>query len=153
MAAATIVLVFNVIKTSINGEVAKGDAWGDGRTIEWAISSPAPEYNFKQTPLVRGLDALWIEKMEGKTELTPAEPIGDIHMPNSSILPVVIASGLFIAALGFMFRNEHGWGDVVGGIGLAITLLGMFLRSWIDDHGYHIHKEELMDDDSKEVKA
>jgi len=153
MAAATIVLVFNVIKTSINGEVAKGDAWGDGRTIEWAISSPAPEYNFKQTPLVRGLDALWIEKMEGKTELTPAEPIGDIHMPNSSILPVVIASGLFIAALGFMFRNEHGWGDVVGGIGLAVTLLGMFLRSWIDDHGYHIHKEELMDDDSKEVKA
>ncbi len=27
----------------------------------------------------------WLEKMEGKKEMTPAEPLGDIHMPNGSI--------------------------------------------------------------------
>ena len=41
----------------------------------------ATYYNFKQIPLVRGNDTWWIEKMEGKKELTPAEPLDDIHMP------------------------------------------------------------------------
>jgi cytochrome c oxidase subunit I len=153
MAAGTIILLINIIKTSINGPKAEADAWGDGRTLEWAVSSPAPEYNFKQTPLVRGLDALWVEKMEGKKGMTPAEPLGDIHMPNSSIIPLFISAGLFVAAFGFMYRNDAAWGDVVGAIGLLITLLSMFLRSWIDDLGYHIHKEDLLNDDDKGVKA
>jgi cytochrome c oxidase subunit 1 len=29
----------------------------------------------------------------------------------------------------------------------------MFLRSVKDDHGFHIHKEELLEDDDKGVKA
>ena len=36
---------------------AADDPWEDGRTLEWTIPSPPPEYNFKQTPLVRGYDA------------------------------------------------------------------------------------------------
>ncbi len=63
------------------------DPWEDGRTLEWTIPSPPPEYNFKQTPLVRGYDAYWKEKMDGNTGMTPAEPIGSIHMPSPSILP------------------------------------------------------------------
>ncbi|HWO95477.1 MAG TPA: cytochrome c oxidase subunit I [Bacillus sp. (in: firmicutes)] len=153
MAASTIILLINVIKTSINGQKAEGDAWGDGRTLEWAIASPPPEYNFKQTPLVRGLDALWVEKMDGKKGMTPAEPVGDIHMPNNSILPLIMSLGLFVAAYGFLHRNEAAWGDIVGAIGMLITLLSMFLRSWIDDLGYHIHKEDLLKDDDKGAKA
>lgn len=152
MAAATIVLLVNVVITTAKGQKAEADAWGDGRTLEWAVASPPPEYNFAQTPLVRGLDAFWIEKMEGKKGLTPAEPLGDIHMPNSSILPFVISLGLFIAAFGFMYRTEHSWGLVVGIIGLLITLGSMFLRSVIDDHGFHIHKEEVLEAE-KGVKA
>ncbi|WP_078409351.1 cytochrome c oxidase subunit I [Priestia abyssalis] len=153
MAAATIILLINVIKTSMNGQQAAGDAWEDGRTLEWAISSPPPEYNFKQTPLVRGLDALWVEKMDGKTGMTPAEPVGDIHMPNNSFIPFVMSLGLFVAAYGFLHRNEAAWGDIVGAVGMLITLLSMFLRSWIDDLGYHIHKEDLLKDDDKGAKA
>ncbi|MBN8252443.1 cytochrome c oxidase subunit I [Priestia flexa] len=150
MALATIVLIINVIKTSINGPKAEGDAWGEGRTLEWAISSPPPEYNFKQTPLVRGLDTFWLEKRAGNKEgITPAEPLGDIHMPNSSIIPFIISLGLFVSAFGFLFRNDHGWGDLVGIIGLVITFISMFFRSWIDDHGYHIHKEDLLDEEAK----
>jgi len=29
----------------------------------------------------------------------------------------------------------------------------MFMRSVKDDHGFHIHKEELIDDEDKGVKA
>ncbi len=152
MAVAVLVLVINIIKTSISKQQVDGDAWGDGRTLEWAIPSPPPEYNFKQTPLVRGLDPLWIEKMEGRKEILPAEPVGDIHMPNGSILPLLMSLGLFIAAIGFLYRNDYAWGDPIGAGGLFITFASMFLRSWIDDHGYHIHKEELLDEDKKEVK-
>ncbi|MED3726935.1 cytochrome c oxidase subunit I [Priestia filamentosa] len=152
MAVAVLILVINVIKTSISKQQVDGDAWGDGRTLEWAIPSPPPEYNFKQTPLVRGLDPLWIEKMEGRKEIVPAEPVGDIHMPNGSILPLLMSLGLFIAAIGFLYRNDYAWGDPIGAGGLFITFASMFLRSWIDDHGYHIHKEELLDEDEKEVK-
>ncbi|MGD6793575.1 cytochrome c oxidase subunit I [Metabacillus indicus] len=154
MAAGTIVLLWNIIISSIKGEKAAGDAWGDGRNLEWAVSSPAPEYNFKQTPLVRGLDALWVERMEGNKGMTPAEPLGDIHMPNGSILPLIMSFGLFVAAFGLLYHSEQAWGVPVIIIGFAITLGCMFLRSIIDDHGYHIHKEDLMNDDNdKGVKA
>ncbi|TDL80005.1 cytochrome c oxidase subunit I [Peribacillus frigoritolerans] len=154
MAAGTIVLLYNVVISSIKGEKAAGDAWGDGRNLEWAVSSPAPEYNFKQTPLVRGLDALWVERMEGNKGMTPAEPLGDIHMPNGSILPLIMSFGLFVAAFGLLYHADYAWGVPVIIIGFLITLGCMFLRSIIDDHGYHIHKEDLMNDDNdKGVKA
>lgn len=147
MAAATILLLVNIVITSVKGKKVGIDPWEDGRTLEWAIPSPPPEYNFKQTPLVRGLDALWIEKMEGNKEMTPAEPLGDIHMPNGSILPFIMSFGLFIVSFGLMYREEFGWGLAAIIVGFIITLGAMFLRSIIDDHGYHIHKEDLINED------
>ncbi len=153
MATATLILLLNIIITTVKGKKADADAWGDGRTLEWAVASPPPEYNFAQTPLVRGLDAYWLEKMEGKKGLTPAEPLGDIHMPNPSFLPFVISLGLFIAAFGATYHKENSWGLLVVIVGLAITLGAMFLRSVIDDHGYHIHKEDIIETEKKGVKA
>lgn len=148
MGVAVIVYVINIIVTQVKGVKVANDPWGDGRTIEWAIPSPPPFYNFKQTPLIRGLDAYWLEKMEGNKGLTPAEPIGDIHMPNNSILPFFISLGLFIAAFGAMYHvDDKAWALPVLIIGMMITLGSMFLRSVLDDHGYHVHKEDLMDDD------
>ncbi|GLY10611.1 cytochrome c oxidase subunit I [Bacillus badius] len=155
MAVGVISLLINVVITSVKNERVGNDPWEDGRTLEWAISSPAPFYNFKQLPLVRGLDAYWLEKMEGKTTLTPAEPIGDIHMPNSSFVPFVISLGLFIAAFGAMYHvDDKAWALPVLIGGLVITFGAMIYRSLKDDHGFHIHKEELMEEnDDKGVKA
>ncbi|GFZ90890.1 cytochrome c oxidase subunit 1 [Paenibacillus marchantiophytorum] len=145
MGIGTLVFLINIIATQRKPKTALADPW-DGRTLEWAIPSPAPEYNFKQTPLVRGLDALWKEKMAGNKEMTPAEPVGSIHMPSSSILPLVMSVGLFIAGFGFMYRNYY-----VAAAGIVVTFIAMFLRSVYDDHGWHIEPEELEDD--KGVKA
>ncbi|MGM0902580.1 MAG: cytochrome c oxidase subunit I [Bacillota bacterium] len=153
MAVAVIILLINVIVTSVKNERVGNDPWGDGRTLEWAVASPPPFYNFKQLPLTRGLDPYWIEKMEGKKEMTPAEPLGDIHMPNGSFIPFMISVGLFIAAFGAMYRVDYAWGLPVLIIGMLVTLLSMFVRSIKDDHGFHIHKEDLTDDDDKGVKA
>jgi cytochrome c oxidase subunit I len=153
MAVATIVLLINIVMTIIKNEKVGNDPWGDGRTLEWSISSPPPFYNFKQLPLVRGLDAYWIEKMDGKKGMTPAEPLGDIHMPNSSFVPVVISFGLFVAAFGAMYRVDYSWGLPVLILGFVITFGAMLYRSIKDDHGFHIHKEDLMKDDEKGGKA
>lgn len=154
MAVATIVLLINIIMTIVKNERIGNDPWGDGRTLEWAIPSPPPFYNFKQLPLVRGLDAYWIEKMDGKKGMTPAEPLGDIHMPNSSFVPVCISFGLFVAAFGAVgVGDKASYGVPVLIVGFLITLGSMFFRSVKDDHGFHIHKEDLMNDDDKGGKA
>ncbi|MBB6675753.1 cytochrome c oxidase subunit I [Cohnella lubricantis] len=137
MGIGTIAMIINVIVTSAKPRNALADPWEDGRSLEWTIPSPPPEYNFKQLPLVRGYDAWWKEKMEGKTEMTPAEPVGPIHMPSPSILPLVMSIGLFIAGFGFMYDKL-----IVTFVGMAITLGCMLLRSVFDDHGFHIEVEE-----------
>jgi cytochrome c oxidase subunit I len=146
MGIGTLVFIINIITTARKPMTAPADPW-DGRSLEWTIPSPAPEYNFKQTPLVRGLDAFWKEKMAGNKQMTPAEPIGSIHMPSASILPLVMSVGLFIAGFGFMYRNYY-----VAAAGIIVTFIAMFLRSVYDDHGWHIEPEEL-EDDHKGVKA
>nr|WP_162927840.1 cytochrome c oxidase subunit I [Bacillus sp. Y1] len=153
MAIATLILLINIVITSVKNQKVGNDPWEDGRTLEWAIPSPPPFYNFKQLPLVRGLDPLWIEKMEGKNGMTPAEPLGDIHMPNNSFNPFMISLGLFVAAFGALYREDYNWGVMVLIAGMGITLLSMFVRSVKDDHGFHIHKEDLLNDDDKGGKA
>lgn len=144
MGIGTAFFIINVIVTSLKPKTAEAaDPW-DGRTLEWAIPSPAPEYNFKQLPLVRSLDALFKEKIDGRKELTPAEPLGPIHMPSPSILPLIMSIGLFIAGFGFIYRNYY-----VAAAGIAVTLICMFLRSVYDDHGWHIEPEELQDKGAK----
>ncbi|WP_099157962.1 cytochrome c oxidase subunit I [Virgibacillus ndiopensis] len=141
MAFGVIVFIINAILTARDAK-APADPW-DGRTLEWATASPPAHYNFKQTPLVRGLDPLWIEKSEGKGKMTPAEPLGEIHMPNSSFLPFLFSLGLFVAGFGFIYQTDNkAWLAVLIG-GMAFSLGTMVVRSMKDDLGYHISKEEL----------
>lgn len=157
MGVGTIMFILNIIITSRSAKVTANDPWEDGRTLEWTIASPAPEYNFAQTPLVRGYDAWWKEKMDGNDKMTPVEPIGPIHMPSPSILPFIMGIGLFIAGFGFMYMNDWGTtfgirtGLLVGIVGLGILLVCMALRSLIDDHGFHIEEDEILKDQG--VKA
>lgn len=152
MGIGVLVFLANIIATTRKPVGAANDPWEDGRTLEWSIPSPPPEYNFKQIPLVRGIDAYWKEKMAGNTEMTPSEPVGPIHMPSPSILPFVMSLGLFIAGLGFMFSTEDFSNSfmslifnkyIVLIVGLLITFAAMIARSLYDDHGYHIEVEEL----------
>ncbi len=144
MAIGTLALVVNIILTFIKGPKASNDPWRTGRSLEWSIPSPPPEYNFAQLPLVRGLDPWWIEKMDGKKAMTPAEPLGDIHMPNGSILPLFMSLGLFIAAYGATYNQDYSWGVPVIVVGMGILLACMCIRSIKDDHGYYIPKEEVI---------
>lgn len=152
MAIGIIVLLVNVVITTVKNVRVGNDPWEDGRTLEWAIPSPPPFYNFAQTPLVRGLDTYWIEKMEGNKEgMVYAEPLGDVHMPNGSIIPLIMSFGLFVASFGALYFQDETkpWALAVLIIGLAITFGSMLFRSLKDDLGFHITKEELIEDAKK----
>ncbi|TGB05042.1 cytochrome c oxidase subunit I [Halobacillus salinus] len=148
MAIGTIIFLINIVYTAFKEPKVGGDPW-NGRTLEWAIPSPPPHYNFAQTPLVRGLDPLWVEKMDGKKGMTPSEPLGDIHMPNGSILPFMMSLGMFIAGFGFIYQIDSSSWLIAVFIGMGITLGSMLTRSLKDDLGHHIHKEELERDIKK----
>ncbi|WNF39044.1 cytochrome c oxidase subunit I [Bacillaceae bacterium IKA-2] len=141
MAVAFILLLINVFVS--RRDTAVSDPW-DGRTLEWSVPTPVPEYNFAQVPVAREIDALWHEKMQGNKKMPVSEPLGEIHMPNGSILPLIMSIGLFISSFGFIYHNY--W---VAALGLGITFGCMIIRSVKEDHGYHITPDELMQE--KEV--
>src|ERR1700689_581774 len=57
-AAAIACLVWNIIRSLKKGAPAGNDPW-DAWTLEWATTSPPPEYNFATLPEVRSSRPLW----------------------------------------------------------------------------------------------
>jgi cytochrome o ubiquinol oxidase subunit 1 len=77
-----------------------GDPWG-GRTLEWATSSPPPDYNFAFTPVVHDSDAWWDMKARGFSR--PMTGYKPIHMPKNT------ATGAILAALSFICGFAMVW--------------------------------------------
>jgi len=65
-----------------------GDPW-HGRTLEWATSSPPPDYNFAKTPIIHDSDAWWDMKARGYER--PVEGFKAIHMPSNTGAGVILA--------------------------------------------------------------
>jgi cytochrome o ubiquinol oxidase subunit 1 len=77
-----------------------GDPWG-GRTLEWSIASPPPDYNFAFTPVVHDHDA-WFD-MKERGYVRPVEGFKPIHMPKNT------AAGLIIAGFSLTFSIGMIW--------------------------------------------
>jgi len=56
--AATLFFAVNFVYSAIKGQPAGDDPW-DAWTLEWATTSPPPEYNFEKLPVVRSSRPLW----------------------------------------------------------------------------------------------
>jgi cytochrome c oxidase subunit 1 len=122
---AFLVFMFNIFQTWRKPANAPADPW-NGATLEWAIPSPPPEFNFAEIPTVHGRDALWELKRErGGTLPEPARVSGaGIHMPNPSYWPLVTAVGILAFFVFLMMMGHTGIWPVVASFGLL--LLGVY---------------------------
>lgn len=126
-----------------------GDPW-NGRTLEWATSSPAPEYNFAFTPKVTDIDQFWIDKKNHK-EIGPIHPhelnYEDIHMPKNTIWGFVLAiiSGVFGFAMIW-----HMW--LVAGVSFAAIILGVIVKSFDLNVDYYIKADKVRETELKHFK-
>jgi len=107
-----------------------GDPW-DGRTLEWATSSPPPDYNFAFTPVVHDVDAWTDMKKHGYQR--PLTGFKDIHMPRNTGAGVIIAA--LSTVLGFALI-WHMWPLTIASF--AAIVLVSIIHTFNYNRDYHI---------------
>ena len=107
-----------------HNNVFVGDPW-DGRSLEWATSSPPPEYNFPVIPEVFSRDAFMAEKEQGKAYQIPDE-FPDIEMPANSAMGVIIAVTGTAMAFGLTW---YMWWLVI--LAAMVTLVAIIARGYV----------------------
>lgn len=129
-----IVFAANVFLALTLGDRAPDDPW-DASTLEWATTSPPAVHNFDNIPVVKSRIPLWTDKYpdvyghesepgeHGDPDLPDIhtdEVRDEIHLPNPSYWPLVVALGIVLLFAGFIFTFAMSF------IGLALMFLGIW---------------------------
>jgi cytochrome o ubiquinol oxidase subunit 1 len=111
-----------------------GDPWG-GRTLEWMLPSPPPEYNFATIPTVAERDQFLVWKETGKQ---PKVVYEDIVLPKNSGAGVVVGVFAFLCGFGIVW---HLWW--LAGLGVLGALVVVILRTFNEDTERVVSKAEV----------
>jgi cytochrome o ubiquinol oxidase subunit 1 len=112
-----------------------GDPW-NGRTLEWATSSPPPPYNFAVLPQIETRDAFWEMKRRG---LVTVEPVYEaIEMPRNS--PIGFMTAFFVVVTGFAAIWHIWWMAILGLLAAAITAV---VFGWSENREREVSAGEL----------
>jgi cytochrome o ubiquinol oxidase subunit 1 len=114
-----------------------GDPW-NGRSLEWATSSPPPAFNFAVLPHVEGEDAYWIMKQRARRQARLGEEprhdephYTDIEMPRNSATGFICA--FFATFMGFALIWHIWWLVVVAAFGAYATFVVFAWRDRSED--------------------
>lgn len=121
-----VVQLWASIKHRDENRVFAGDPW-DGRSLEWSVSAPPPEYNFAVIPAVTGRDAFTLAKEAGKAYQLP-DTYSDIEVPRNSALGPVLGAIGFALAFGLVW---HIWWMVI--VFFVAAVATMIVRGFARD--------------------
>ena len=129
----TVVQLVVSIRTRNRRRDLTGDPW-NGRTLEWATSSPPPAWNFATLPQVEEVDAFWAYKTAPADSPPPkSSPLTAIELPTGSPTGFVVA--FFAVVLGFSVIWHIFW---LAALGLAgIVAVGLW-------HAWRLDRETLI---------
>jgi cytochrome c oxidase subunit 1 len=144
IALGFLVFITNVLRTRKRWEDPGDDPW-DGRTLEWATSSPPPAHNFDEIPVVKSRDDLWHKKYVEDPDGLPVPVIaggadahdeedhgpGHIHLPSPSYFPAIASIGLPVIAWGVVYTAPAVM--IAGGIVLLLGIFGWALEPSVDE--------------------
>jgi cytochrome c oxidase subunit I+III len=137
------------------GRIAGPNPW-DGPTLEWAIASPPPEYNFAILPQIASRHPLWEDRLDDTEErsqfatgylldqgketlaVTPLDGTPDVilKMPGDSLLPFFLSLALLVLFGGLLLHLA--W--LAGLAALAVLIV---LALWFAPHGETQADEEV----------
>ncbi len=121
-----------------------GDPW-NGRTLEWATSSPPPDYNFAFTPVIHDNDSWWDMKRRGYTR--PLEGFRPIHMPKNTGTGVILS--ILATAMGFALIWYMWWLAALSFI--AIVGVAIF-HTFNYNRDFHIPLEDVIRTEGERTK-
>ena len=126
-----------------------GDAW-NGRSLEWATSSPPPVFNFAFLPEVKGEEPYWaIKKRAIETQhLAAIGAYEPIEMPRNSATGFITAFFATIAGFGLIW---HIWWLV--GASLIAAYAGFVWFAWRDKDEFTVPASEVERLDSERRRA
>lgn len=126
-------LIVSIWKRDENRDTT-GDPW-NGRTLEWATTSPAQHYNFPAIPQVSERDQFWANKHKTTDNNYAYE---NIVLPKNS--PVGLIIGLLSVTAGFALIWHIWWLAAVGTLGIIICLI---IRLSDDDTEYILSSKKI----------
>jgi len=122
-----------------------GDPWG-GRTLEWATSSPPPDYNFAFTPVVHDLDAWYDMKQRGAER--PLIGYRPIQMPRNTGAGVILAG--FSTVCGFALIWHIWW---LAAACFAAVLVTAIAHTFNYDRTFRIPAETIAETEALRSRA
>jgi cytochrome o ubiquinol oxidase subunit I len=112
-----------------------GDPW-NGRTLEWATSSPPPAYNFAFTPVVHDNDT-WAD-MKKNGYQRPLNGYVPIHMPANTWAGPVIPGLSFVVGFGIIW---HMW--LLVAVGFFALVATTIYHTFNYKRDYYIPAEDV----------
>ena len=111
MAAAALILVWNLVASFFGGKLAGDNPW-NAWTLEWATTSPPPHENFDALPPIRSRRPLWDIANPDRPDPVVGENSSAISVPNKNktgILTFILSeAGFFMTlVLAYLFFYLH----------------------------------------------
>jgi cytochrome o ubiquinol oxidase subunit 1 len=117
-----------------------GDPW-DGRSLEWATTSPPPVYNFAALPNVTSDEPYWSIKQQARARgqlVSPEPEYVPIEMPRNS--PTGFVTAFFAVITGFSLIWHIWWLVILGLVGAYVTFV---VFAWRDHTEIEIPAAEV----------